>query len=77
MGSVVRIIPFTTTKSAIRFKNVVEIEPTNENGLTQKSIALVFQVMPIDLNRLLEKIGTISKNDLNRIVDQMVIMDRE
>ena len=36
------IIPFTSNIQALRFPYTIEIEPSKGNGLTSKSVALIF-----------------------------------
>ena len=51
------IAPITSNLSASRFAFTVKIEPTDENGLTQTSIVMIFQMRAIDKNRIIKKIG--------------------
>ena len=61
------IIPFTSNIQALRFPNTIEIAPSKENGLNEKSIALIFQVRAIDKKRLKNKIGRIETAILAKI----------
>lgn len=51
------IIPFTSNIQVLRFPHTIEVEPSKSNGLTMKSVALVFQIRAIDKKRLKSKIG--------------------
>ena len=47
-ANTVIIIPFTTNVQALRFPFTLVIEPSKENGLTDESVALIFQIRVID-----------------------------
>lgn len=51
------VVPFTSNLQALRFPHTLEIEPSKENGLAARSIALVFQIRAIDKKRLRVRIG--------------------
>jgi mRNA interferase MazF len=70
-ADIVIVIPFTSNKQALRFKNTILIEPNLENGLKQESILLVFQLRAIDKNRIKNKIGILDSNTINQ-VDLMI-----
>lgn len=65
------IIPFTSNLQALRFPHTLEIEPSEENGLTIKSIALVFQIRAIDKRRLIRNLGELENTAINKI-DKML-----
>lgn len=65
------IIPFTSNLQALRFPHTIEVEPSKENGLTAKSIALIFQIIAIDKKRLVNKIGKLENIVMNKI-DKML-----
>ena len=54
---VVLVIPLTTARGTMRFAGTVLFQPTAENGLSQVSVALVFQLRAIDRRRVQERIG--------------------
>lgn len=66
-SNIVIIVPFTSNIQALRFSHTIEVEPSKENGLTAKSIALVFQIRAIDKKRLKNKIGSLE----NTIIKKM------
>jgi len=71
--SVITIIPLTTEESALRkFPNTIEIWPNVQNGLKEKSYALIIQVQTIDRRRILELSGHLDQEILNQI-DQKLI----
>ena len=53
-------VPLSSTKKALRFAGTSLIAATNENGLRNDSVALVFQCRAIDRGRVKETIGRIS-----------------
>jgi mRNA interferase MazF len=61
------VIPLTGAASALRFKGTVEIQPTSTNGLQKSSVALVFQLRAVDRKRILERIGSLSDDNLKEI----------
>lgn len=61
------VAPLTSNLSASRFAFAVEIEPFDENGLTQISVVMIFQMRAIDKSRIVKKIGKLSDEDLARI----------
>ncbi len=65
------IVPVTSNLSALRFAFTVRIEPSTENGLTLPSAAMVFQMRAIDKERIMRKIGTITKSDMIRIDEEI------
>lgn len=57
---IVQVVPLTTYKEhKSNLPSHVIIEPTNYNGLKNKSIALVEQIQTIPMNCLCDKIGRI------------------
>jgi mRNA interferase MazF len=61
------IAPITSSLSASRFAFSVKIEPTDENGLTQTSIVMIFQMRAIDKTRIVKKIGMLSIEDMEKV----------
>jgi mRNA interferase MazF len=64
---VVLLIPLTTARRTMRFAGTVLIRPTAENGLSQVSVALVFQLWAIDRRRVQERIGNVGDMVLHEI----------
>lgn len=62
------IIPLTTTETAKKFNNTIEIKPDKENNLDKTSIALVFQLTTVDNNLLKKKLGKLNKKDIDKIL---------
>ena len=61
------VAPITSNLNALRFKFAVKIESSNENGLTQTSIVMIFQMRAIDKSRIIKLIGKLSDEDLKKI----------
>src|SRR5215218_3535522 len=61
------VAPITSNLNALRFNFAVKIEPSNENGLTQTSIVMIFQMRAIDKNRIIKTIGKLSAEDLEKV----------
>jgi mRNA interferase MazF len=64
---VVLVVPLTTARGTMRFAATVLIQPTAENGLSQVSVALVFQLRAIDRRRVQERIGSIGETVLREM----------
>jgi mRNA interferase MazF len=68
-------VPLTTVRTAPRFTGTLLIEPTDSNGLSQPSVALVFQLRAIDRNRIRDKIGIVPEDvlaDLFSMLDRLM-----
>jgi mRNA interferase MazF len=61
------VAPITANLAALRFAFSVRVEPTPENGLTVPSVVMVFQMRAVDKQRIVRKIGQMSKADMARI----------
>jgi mRNA interferase MazF len=64
------VAPITSNLNALRFSFAIKLEPTDENGLTQPSVIMIFQMRAIDKDRVMKKLGNIS-------AEQMKIVDAE
>jgi mRNA interferase MazF len=61
------VVPVTSSLEASRFQFTVRIEPSLINGLTQPSIAMVFQLRAIDPKRIVRKMGELEPEYLAQI----------
>ena len=61
------VAPITSNQAALRFAFTVRVEPSPENGLTLPSVVMVFQLRAVDKQRLVRKIGQMSRADMARI----------
>lgn len=65
------VVPFTSNIQALRFPHTIEVEPSRENGLAVRSVALVFQIRAIDKKRLKSRIGRLETSMVGRM-DKML-----
>ncbi|MCX6778410.1 MAG: type II toxin-antitoxin system PemK/MazF family toxin [Candidatus Micrarchaeota archaeon] len=61
------IIPFTRTVERENLRYTHLVTPTRKNGLTDESIALVFQIRAIGKERLVKKIGELEEDEITSI----------
>ncbi|MBE9257579.1 type II toxin-antitoxin system PemK/MazF family toxin [Dolichospermum sp. LEGE 00246] len=61
------IVPVTSSLGALRFPFTVRIEPSERNGLTLPSVAMVFQLRAIDRKRIIQKIGELELQYLTQV----------
>ncbi|BAY24075.1 MazF family transcriptional regulator [Calothrix sp. NIES-2100] len=61
------IVPVTSSLGALRFSFTVKIEPSEQNGLTLPSVAMVFQMRAIDRQRIIRKIGELESEYLAKV----------
>jgi len=61
------VVPLTSALGAMRFPFSIKIEPSELNGLTLPSVAMVFQMRAIDRKRLIRKIGELEQEYLAQI----------
>ena len=61
------VAPITSSAAALRFAFSVRVEPSPENGLSVPSIVMVFQMRAIDKQRIVRRIGQMSRYDMARI----------
>lgn len=71
VGSTVIVIPCTTNSKALKYPFTIELRSSKTNNLDVDSIALVFQIRAIDVKRLKNKIGSLSRSDL-KLVNQQI-----
>ncbi len=61
------VIPCTTTQESSNFPHTYLISPTPKNGLSEDSIALIFQITSIDKKRLVKRLGELDAEDMTSI----------
>jgi len=66
-NSVAIVIPLTSEPAAERFSHIHCIQPTAENGLSEESFALAFQIRALDPQRFVQKKGKLSDKDIEAI----------
>jgi len=52
----------------------VSLEPNTKNGLKKKSVVDCFQIRAVSHNRFAEKIGEISKDEINQIKESITLI---
>jgi mRNA-degrading endonuclease toxin of MazEF toxin-antitoxin module len=67
VGNVICVIPLTSSRNSLKRKFVVKIDKTDFNGLSEDSIALIFQIKSLDSRDFGKKIGKLNKEDLGLI----------
>jgi mRNA interferase MazF len=65
------VIPLTSSAGASRFAFTVEVQPSESNGLTLPSIAMVFQLRAIDRRRIVKNIGRLEPEILAQIDEKI------
>ena len=65
--SVAIVIPCTSNLRALRFPHTLQLEPTQKNGLSEPTVALLFQLRAIDKKRFQKKIGALDKQTMSSV----------
>ncbi len=65
------VIACPLTSRIKNYKGNVLLEPNNENGLPLKSEILTFHIRSISKERLVNKIGNISKEELSTLMQSL------
>ena len=68
---VILVAPLTTARAAGRFAGTTLVQPDSENGLTQESVVLVFQLRAIDRRRLRGGIGALTAQDVEAMYEEL------
>jgi mRNA interferase MazF len=55
------VVPLTSSMSSARFSRTYILSPTKLNGLDVDSVALAFQIVALDRDRLQRRIGSIGE----------------
>ena len=71
-NGMVLAIPFTTNTNSTRFSYAELMEPCSENGLTEDSVALVFQLSSCDERRFKRKLGFVPEEDRGTIESALI-----
>ena|SRR3989344_4921307 len=69
VANLVIVVPLTSNLKAQRFKGTTVLQPNNANNLSKPSVALVFQIQPIDISEMLKRIGRLQGSDKRRLND--------
>ena len=71
-GSPLVLIALLTSQlGALRFPATLRVEPSAENGLSQPSVAMVFQTRALDRNRFVRQLGKLSDADLQAVLEEL------
>ena len=65
------VVPLTSQLAALRFPASVQIDPSDENGLSVSSVAMVFQTRALDRSRFRNKLGEITEGELGEILGEL------
>ena len=65
------IVPVTGELSALRFPYTIRVEPSEANGLIMPSVLLVFQLRAIDRARIIDTIGRIEPEYVEKLDAEM------
>lgn len=68
------VIPFTSKINRVDLSFTCLIESNEENGLTDDSVALVFQIISVDRSRFMRKLGKINDEESKNIDDILKTM---
>jgi len=70
-ANTVVVIPFTTNLQALRFPFTLAVDVSKENGLTEESVALVFQIRAIDKKRIMKQVGTLETKYIKEVENML------
>ncbi|GET40629.1 type II toxin-antitoxin system PemK/MazF family toxin [Microseira wollei] len=70
LTTTVVVVPLTSNRRRARIPGTVVI-PAGEGGLNQESVALCYQIVVIDRQRLMQKLGTLSASYLLRLKEAL------
>jgi len=65
------VVPLTSNLSALRFPFTLRVDPSLQNGLTESSVLLVFQLRAIDKRRLGNNIGRLEQCHVRQLEAEM------
>jgi mRNA interferase MazF len=61
------IVPMTSKLKALSYPHTIRVEPSGQNGLSQSSVLLVFQLRVIDRSKILRRLGSLEPHYLNQL----------
>ena len=71
------VVPLTSSQRAMRFAGTTLIAATEDSGLKNDSVALVFLALAIDRSRVDERAGTVSIAERAEVQKQLRILTGE
>ena len=66
-NGLITAIPLTSNLERAKLSHTCVLEPTKENGLSEPSVALVFQIIALDKSRFRKMIGWITEEQKNSV----------
>ena len=69
----VLVVPFTGSLGTVRFPGTLLVDPDGHNGLTVRSVALVFQLRAVDRRDCLRRLGFLDPATLDQV---FTLLDR-
>lgn len=72
-NGLVLAVPLTSNLATVRFSHTLPISPDSHNGLDVESVALVFQIVSLDRERFVHRIGTLDGQQ--RVAIMVLIRD--
>ena len=67
IANLVLVVPLTSNIEALKYDFSLEVTPSKENGLNEKSVAMIFQLRVIDTRKIIKQIGIIENQTLSEI----------
>ena len=64
---IVQVVPLTSNIKRADFSHTVVLYPNSRNGLDVASVALVFQIVSLDLERFTRRLGMLSDEDIESV----------
>jgi mRNA-degrading endonuclease toxin of MazEF toxin-antitoxin module len=77
VAELVIVIPLTSNIRASRFRGTLTLRPNGKNNLSEPSVALVFQMQPIDKFEIVKRIGVLHRADkakLNEAMRELLVL---
>lgn len=74
-ANVVLVVPLTANRSALKYSFTYIVNSSKANGLSEDSIALIFQLRIIDYRKIKNKIGELEEahlNDIDKKIKEML-----
>lgn len=71
-NGIITVIPLTTNLDRMKLSHTHLFEPSKDNGLTEPSVALAFQIVSLDQTRFKKKIGWIP-NEQRDLLDDLIL----
>lgn len=63
----ITVVPFTSKIGKARYPHTMIVDPSSQNGLTTQSVVMAFQIVSYDKRRVIEVIGNLEPEYMNRL----------